>query len=397
MRITLSPGTRQPMSKLLYTMPKTLAGGVYCSVWSVLFLVASPTNGLAQAVATPNSHWGAIMLPDLEHRVDWGLHFVAFTEYGKEVQAGTEEYAFEPYNDIRETIGFNFFALSHSDDGRRAGITRSSVQIRKTLFVGVVADHVTEFLQNDVAHWAKFRDIPLRRVPRTLEDTQEETSLGPRYWFPPILGYSREYFVRFDERRRQGEYDLVSPSKFFVGGGFVVSTINHEGFLHIGSNPIEFDFGTQDCCERFCFETLGIGGMLRAGVVLPSFILKDLTTDYLQLQSVADMKLRIAAFPLTFSVSVTGTRGFFAEARTLADFSRAERDERDARDVFGTKRSKRERLLGARLRIGAFSFELLNDNLGGKDKGPTFGVHASFVTRGDSGFLRWLGMAENGS
>ena len=86
-----------------------------------------------------------------------------------------------------------------------------------------------------------------------------------------------------------GSFDLTGPSKFFVGGGFVVSTINNEGFVHLGSNPVDIGFSDPQCLREFCFGSVGAGGMVRYGVVLPSVHFDDLTTDYLQTQAVVDL------------------------------------------------------------------------------------------------------------
>jgi hypothetical protein len=61
----------------------------------------------AQGVVTPTSHWGGIMLPDFAERSELGLHVVSFTQFGKEVRPGTEQYTFAPYNGFGETLGFN--------------------------------------------------------------------------------------------------------------------------------------------------------------------------------------------------------------------------------------------------------------------------------------------------
>lgn len=140
-----------------------LTGAIALAHIVALLLACEPLR--AQGLATPGAHWGAILLPDMEQRLDIAFHALLFTEFGKEL-GPNKQYEFLPYNDVRETLGFNVLSLSHTTAKARFPITESSVQRRTAFAIGVVDDHLTEFLQNDLAHWAKIRGRNrLRRVP----------------------------------------------------------------------------------------------------------------------------------------------------------------------------------------------------------------------------------------
>jgi hypothetical protein len=333
----------------------------------------------AQAIVTPNSHWGGIMVPDLTNRVDIGVHMLGFTQYGKEFTPGTGDFTFKPYNDIDETLGFNLFTYTRTGYEGRFPIIESSLQTRTSYVVGIIDDHIPEFFQNDVAHWGNYRgQNRLPRVPRKLHDTPDSTSRGPTKSYP-VLSYSKEYFIRFEQRRRLGAEVIQSPSRFFVGGGFAVGTINHEAFVHIGTNPVEWTIPDRVnlACPVLCVNTLGIGGVARAGVLSPSHHFRDLTADFSNLQGLGEVNASIIGFPFSVGIAITGARGFFVEERTAADHQIIAEREEPMEKVYEVKRPKQERFFAAQLRMGGFTFDFVNDFIGGKDKGPSFGVGAS--------------------
>jgi hypothetical protein len=333
---------------------------------------------IAQGLATPGAHWGAILLPDREHRLDLAFQAVLFTEFGKEVRPNGQ-YALVPYNDLRETLGFNVLSLSHTTSGATFPFTESSVQRRTSFAVGVVDDHLTEFLQNDLAHWAKIRGRNrLRRVPRRLGDTEATTSAGITL-STPILQLSQEFFFRPQELDRVGATLRQQPSSLFAGGGYTVGTINHEAFLHAGLDPIGFRPSEGAGCRwGLCLHGLEVGGMARAGLLVPSALLRDLTSSFASGQAVLRLEASIAGFPFSLEAALTDATGFFAEPRTQAESIEAAEREKPAASLYYQKRPKRERLVAHRLRMGQFTFEYLNDSVGNKDKGPTFGVSTGF-------------------
>ena len=345
------------------------------SLVALLAATATPRDCPGQGLVTPSSHWGSILLPDPDARFDVGLHFIGFTEYGKELIPGTKRFTFRPYNDIRETLGFNIVSFSRTAPRARFPLTESSVQKRNTLALGIVHDKFIEFLQNDLAHEANFRkDDPLDRIPRRLTDTPRSTThAGGKKM--PIAQFSQEFFFRQQERERLAATEMQRQSAFFYGGGYTVGTINQEVFLHIGTNPIGWEYpGGARCLLKTCLLRLGVGGIARGGVASPGHHLRDLTTSYANAQGIAQLAFSVVGFPVQLETSVTGAQGFFAERRTRQDSIEVIERDQAAEGIYSLKRPKHERFEAHRLRIGDFTFEYVNDEPGGKDKGPSFGV-----------------------
>lgn len=386
-------------------------------ICSLLLNVLSFTPLLAQGVVTPSSHWGTILIPERTEREEWGFHAVGFTQYGKELIPGTEQYTFRPYNDMDETLGFNFITLSCTDhiqpfsnplvacpelatrvlgpllrtksfepgagDGIHNSVSENPLSRRRTFLLGLVDDHATEFLQNRVVHLANWRDEKLVRIPRSVDDTPDETSLGPTKALP-LLGVSDEYFLRLGFTRKEGTEpdqleDVRVLSPFFLGGGFALSTINQEAFLHVGADITKASLGIRPLgwlgVDGIELRSVGAGAMMRGGILAPGPHLDDLTGQYLTTQGVVRLVVDWWAYPTVLDLGITSAQGFFVAPRTPAQW--AEIHERDARpeDVYDAKSPMNERFVSLRVRIGDFTFETYNDMLGGKDKGPSFGAH----------------------
>lgn len=331
------------------------------------------------------------MLPELEPRNEWGLHFVGFTQYGKEAHGDPLQYSFIPYNDTDETLGFNFITYSRSTPHARFVSTRNALSTRTTVMAGVVNDTVTEWLQNRVIHWANFRSEPIRRVPRDTSDTFTNTSLGPNKGLAkPILGVSHEYILRLENTRRVEGREEVIPTPFFIGGGGVISTINQEAFVQMGSNVIELDLRPRSATNRgwwafpfhkaFSVSSIGIGGTARAGVLWPGVHFRDLTSHYANIQMVGRVGLMVAQVPIDVDLTFTGAEGFFVRARSDEEWAMIRDVDRPPTEVYQAKTPMQERFASLRIRSGRFTFETYNDMLGGKDKGPSFGAHVAVAT-----------------
>lgn len=339
----------------------------------------SPERAGAQALVTPDAHWGAIMIPDLDYRVDLGVHFMLFTQFGKETLPGTTQYTFEPYNDIDRTIGFNVLSLARTSAKAYFPTTESSLQIRNSFAIGVINDHITEYLQNRLAHNARIRRQKLARVPRYTTSDPKHPGYGPASG-TPIFQFSQEFFFRPDEHRRLAAQELTRKSHLFLGGGYTVGSIDHEIFLHAGTNPIGRDFERGAAClvpTFLCVDRIGVGGMVRGGLALESKHLNDLATTYVNVQGMGELAFEVRGFPAMVQTAITGTSGFFAEPMDAADSVVLRERQQAGREVYHRKRGKLERFGTHRLRVGGWTFEYMNDEPGGKDKGPSFGVSTS--------------------
>ena len=112
-------------------------------------LLSLPAAGHAEPPAQ-SIHWGAIGYPDHDRTLALGLTVVdRFTEF---------DGAGKRYNDIRETMGFNFFSLSWTErletlKGWNANFTAGG---------GPTRDGFSRFLQNDVIHKLRgFDPVPV--------------------------------------------------------------------------------------------------------------------------------------------------------------------------------------------------------------------------------------------
>ena len=333
--------------------------------------------------ATPSSHWGSVTLPELGERQEVGLHFIGFTQYGKEVSGDPPEYSFRPYNDIDETLGFNVLTYTRSGRNERYSTARNDVSTRTSVMAGIVDDRVTEWLQNRVVHWSNLRTDSLNRVPRRPGDTFKETSLGPTKAVP-IIGISKEYILRLQSTRRSGGQDRAVPTPFFIGGGVGLSTINHEAFVQGGANVVRADLRPRGPLNRsgrelglpgvLVLSSIGVGGMARTGILAPSVHFDDLTAGYTNVQAVLGLGLEVYRVPVELDISMTSTEGFFVASRTEEEEAEVEDIGADSEKVYSAKTPMRERFLSLRFRAGGFTVETYNDLIGGKDKGPSFGV-----------------------
>ncbi|MGH1365354.1 MAG: hypothetical protein ACRBF0_17460 [Calditrichia bacterium] len=320
------------------------------------------------------------MLPELEERRDIGLHFLGFTQFGKEVLTGTNTYRFTPYNDIDETLGFNILSYSVFETADYFLNQDLSLTKRKTATFGVVNDYVTEWLQNDVIHWANWRgNSQLLRIPRDSTDTVNNTSLGPTKKVP-IAGFSIEYFLRFDySRKLPGRVEEAVPSPFFVGAGFSLNTVNQELFLHAGSNLREAYLPRKFSVYGVGVRSVGVGGMIRGGLLLPGYHFDDLTSYYVNVQGMISTRITVRGFPILIQFAMTHANGFFVKSRSVDELAMInEFNGRNQSKVFQAKTPLNELFSSLRVRIGNFTFSTFNDGFGGKDKGPSFGAHIAF-------------------
>ena len=339
----------------------------------------------AQSLVTPSGHWGAIMLP--ERQPTWFItaQFLDFTRFGKEVDAA-DKYLFIPYNDMPGTVGFNIvsFTASNIVDVRHASM--SPLSYRRTAYLGWKDDRIPEFLQNRVIHLGRMNKTKLRRVPRELTDTPDETTpVGPR--LPLIAGFSDEYFLRMQYHRNEKGVEERVLSPFFVGGGYGLGTINYEAFIHAGFDPVEYRFprcisGKFPKCLPL-LRAVGLGGMARTGVLHPSAIMHDLTSSYINIQAVPRAEFSVLSYPFTVEYGLTASRGYFVATRTpeqlakIAEYPPGTRMEK----IYEAKTPQDEFFSSVRVRIGGFTFEMYNDSWGGKDKGPSYGAQVTYRLR----------------
>lgn len=360
--------------------PATVAGRV---VGALVVLTASLG---AQGLPVPSAHWGAIMLPGIRDTREWGLHFSGFTQFGKEPDSTGRRYAFLPYNEIDKTYGFNLLTFSRLDNAwrgphrkRGSSVNTAGYARRVSFVVGVVDDHVPEFLQNTVIHQGNLRgEDKLWKVPRSTADSVNRPSLGPTEGVP-VLGASAEYFLRLSyETEEYGERERAF-TPLFVGAGASVGTLNQDLFVHAGSSYSTLKTPWADL-GWIRMPSLGGGMMLRAGVLAPGYYFRDVASNYVSAQASGRVRLEFWDFPVDLEYALTASSGMFVAARSTAQLAEIEARGEPARKVYFAKIAIPERFRSIRLRIGQFTFETFNDSPGGKDKGPSFGASVTLDT-----------------
>lgn len=348
---------------------------------AVALAISSPL--WAQNSVFPSPHWGGTTYPDLTPTKRVGVHFIGFTQYGKERDA-EGNYTFEPYNDIDETLGLNLLAASNTRLFNRQ-LLRSTLTYRGMVFAGVTDDHVTRYLQNEVAHkWLQRPDLP--PVPRSTDDTYEPERISLGSSGTALAGYAGEVNLRmmsWVDSRTRGR--LAVPTGFFAGAGFSASTIQQEVYGQFGAHPLKrWHVPGIPRCLLLDLQTVSVSAMSRAGVLLPGRVFDDIAGRYVTTQGTISLAFRLYLdYPVVVDYSVTGTSGMFVRGRTADERTKVRQDGRAIEDAYQSKEPLEERYYALKVRIGSFEFETYNDSTGGKDKGPSFGTRATLVVTSD--------------
>jgi hypothetical protein len=179
-----------------------------------IFAIVRPSS--AQMVLSPSPHFGAARYPDPEPVGFVGAHFDRFTRFGKETD-NQGQYLYEPYNDINETVGLNFLALSTS---QRVPSFRGTL-LRLVFQAGIGHNQPTKWVQNEIHDSS---DPPLLHVPDSA--TRKAFDLG--------IGADLTRWFRIGN---------VHALPVFVGAGASVSTVYQEAFWHAGLRPRPWKWG----------------------------------------------------------------------------------------------------------------------------------------------------------
>lgn len=277
------------------------------------------TSAIARGEPPAQSvHWGAIAFPDRDPTLTLSAAVVdRFTEFDGEGRR---------YNDIRETMGFNFFTLS----GTKPLSFLPGWNFNLTVGGGPTRDGPSRFLQNDVVHKLRgFDPVPVGQK-RDANDFMISSSLTR--WFN-LLG---------------------SSDSFFIGIGGAAGSLYYEPYAQVG------------------FRRLAL---------LPILVV----SDYLRFSALAryGRPYSGAAFhqvaPQSYIGQISASLGNYAhwedstpweiEFALTVDSGLFVNDRGD---------SLEERFASLALRYSAFTFETWNDLVNQKDYGPTFGARLTF-------------------
>ena len=287
-------------------------------------LIPSVVGGETPA---PSIHWGALSYPDQASELSIGLSLFRFTEFNGEG---------ERFNDINETIGLNFITFSwteHLTDIFQNWSTNF------TLGVGPTRNQPTEWLQNDFIHDGLY-GIPT--VP--VEDKRKETDFA-------ISGSLTHWWEISGQKRI-----------IYLSGGGQSGSLFHEIFARTGFRrwaplkTIEYLNGNQEGIFASLFRPLRLSGMVRASRVATGAAFHDLANA-------------------TYSAQGSISYGWYDE-KTLHPWFEVEIGATIDSGLFNGEMgdSLEERFWTAALRAYPFTIETWNDQLNGKDYGPTYGA-----------------------
>ncbi len=307
----------------------------------------------AQNIVAPASHWGGLMYPNLEPTKEIGLQFANFTEFDKNKEVDGVCLTDDPrgrYNHIEETIGFNILAISQTRNLIRKDKFQSNFLYQSALLFGFTSDQPTEIFQNEVIHSL----AGLCTVPRNKKRSD-----------PFLLGYSGQLNYNFFALDRSSQSSIqFSPTPIFAGAGFSFGTVMQELFTQIGFHNYKFlNFRATERWFYFSFSA-----MSRLGVAYKGLVFDNIANQYMANQASIRLHLLAYSFPINLELAVTGHSGVFLNDAVSAENAVSVNDVVPLPEYF----------YSLRLEMGSFIFETFNDQLGGKDKGPTYGVRVSY-------------------
>jgi len=278
-----------------------------------ILLVISPV-----AYAEPPAqsvHWGSIAFPDHDQALTLSTTVVdRFTEFDGEGKR---------YNDIRETMGFNFFTASWTEPLVRYPGWNFNV----TAGGGPTRDGPSRFLQNDVVHKLRgFTPVPVGEK-REANDFMLSGSLTRWFSLP-------------------GSGDV-----FFAGIGGAGGSLYYEPYIQVGFRRLAILEPLPLIGDYLRFSAMGRYGRPYSGAAFHQVA----PQSYLGQASVGLGNYRCWKdhTPWEIELAVTFDSGLFVDHR--GD-------------------SLEERFVSLALRYSAFTFETWNDLINQKDYGPTFGA-----------------------
>ncbi len=287
---------------------------------ATILLISLPATGQAEPPAQ-SIHWGAIGYPDHDRTLALGLTVVdRFTEFDG---AGNR------YNDIRETMGFNFFSLSWTErletfKGWNANFTAGG---------GPTRDGFSRFLQNDVIHKLRgFDPVPVGNKRET-DDF--------------MLSGSLTRWMSF----------WGSDDVFFAGVGAAGGSLYYEPYAQAGFRRL-----SPFAAVPWLSDHLRISAMGRVGRPFGGAAFREVAaTSWIAQGSVAIGNYADRSSPCStpweIELAATIDSGLFVDHK---------------------KASLEERFISVAFRYAAVTFETWNDLINQKDYGPTFGARLTF-------------------
>ncbi len=295
--------------------------GLFLYSWILMFCGLLP-GIIPAAHAEPPAqsvHWGSIAFPDHDQSLTLSTTVVdRFTEFDGEGRR---------YNDIRETMGFNFFTASWTQPLARL----PGWNLNLTAGGGPTRDGPSRFLQNDVVH--KLRGYTPVPVGEKREANDFMISGSLTRWFS--LAGSQEVL--------------------FAGVGGAGGSLYYEPYVQAGFRRWALLAPIPWVGEFLRFSAMGRYGRPYSGAafhqVAPQSYLAQASAG------IGNYPRWDDCTPWELELAVTFDSGLFVDHR--GD-------------------SLEERFVSLALRYSAFTFETWNDLINQKDYGPTFGARLTF-------------------
>ncbi len=296
------------------------------AMWVALVLC-----GQARAEVTAQSvHWGAIAYPDRDRTLTAGFTTDRFTEFD-----GTGN----RYNNIRETMGFNFWSLSWTERLERYKGWNTNL----TVGAGETRDGFSRFLQNDVVH--KFRGLTPVPVGAKREATDFMFSGTVTRWTRLFGGHEDG----------------------FAGVGVAAGSLYYEPYVQLGvrrmslADAARASLGSAPPLLETASDYVRFSAMARYGRPFSGAAFREVAPqNYLAQASIGFGNYRSCRCDMTpweIEVALTIDSGLFVDHKG------------DALE---------ERFVSVALRYAAASIETWNDLINQKDYGPTFGARLTF-------------------
>lgn len=287
-------------------------------IFLALALCVAPSFALAEP--PPQSvHWGAIAFPEHDQTLTLSAAVLdRFTEF---------DGAGKRYNDIRETMGFNFFTIS----GTQPLTSLPGWNFNFTAGGGPTRDGPSRFLQNDVVH--KFRGLTPVPVGQKRDADDFMFSSTLTRWFGLF-----------------GSHDA-----FFAGIGGAGGSLYYEPYVQAGFRRLALLAPVP-----LLGDYLRVSGLARYGRPYSGAAFHQVAPQsYLAQGSVSLGNYRhwAESTPWEIELALTVDSGLFVDHR--GD-------------------SLEERFVSLALRYSAFTFETWNDLINQKDYGPSFGARLTF-------------------
>ncbi len=301
-------------------------------VWltiSAVALLLGPAAALAETGA-PAVHWGALAYPDQSPTLALTGNFNRFTEFNGDGRR---------FNNIRETMGFNFASITWTEHWRRWEHWSTNL----TVGAGPTGNQPTSYLQNEFIHdtvWG----IPKVPIGRLREETDFMIDGSLTRWID--LGTWR--------------------NGLFAGAGVSTGSLYHEGFARAGFRRAPIGSWVLPTSWEQAIPVLGwlkgfhLSGMVRYGRLYSGAAFREVSPEsYLAQGSISwGIYDRADGSPF-FEIEIGATidSGLFADLKGNA---------------------LEERFWTAAVRIRRFTFETWNDQLNRQDYGPTYGFAISY-------------------